>query len=149
MFQEDHDWMRYAIKLAEQATLVQEVPVGAIVVAQNEIIGSGYNQPISTNDPTAHAEIIALRQAAAKTNNYRLVDTTMYVTLEPCVMCVGALMHARIKRLVFGAFDQKRGAVQSQCQLHDLPSNHKLEYSGGILAEECVSLLQSFFQERR
>lgn len=147
--EQDETWMAYAIQLALKANTLQEVPVGAVVVAENEIIGEGFNQSILSNDPTAHAEIIALRDACEKIANYRLVNATLYVTLEPCVMCTGALIHARIRRLVFGASDQKRGAIHSQCQLADLPSNHNFEFQGGILADQCLYLLQDFFRKRR
>lgn len=145
----DHFWLRQALELATLAAQNEEVPVGAIVVLDNEIIGSGYNSPIKNNDPTAHAEIIALRQAANKITNYRLLDTTLYVTLEPCFMCAGSLINARVKRLVFGAYDQKAGAVESQLRLFDLPHNHKLDWQGGLLADECKGLLQEFFRARR
>jgi tRNA(adenine34) deaminase len=149
VFDDDY-WMRYAMQLATKAELLSEVPVGAVIVHNNSVLGEGWNQPISSHDPTAHAEVIALRQAAGKIENYRLVDASIYVTLEPCTMCVGALVHARIKRLIFGATESKAGAVVSQAQLlnaHYL--NHQVSYQGGILAGECQHQLSAFFQRRR
>ncbi len=146
----DQQWMHRALDLAKYAATKQEVPVGAVLVLNDDIIGEGWNQPIQLNDPCAHAEVIALRHAAISIKNYRLLDTTMYVTLEPCVMCIGALIHARIKRLVFGAYDPKTGAVESVFDLlDDDRHNHKIEFSGGVLKEECASLLQQFFYQRR
>ncbi len=146
----DHrHWLSRAIRLARQAAEENEVPVGAVVVHNNEIIGEGYNQPIKRNDPTAHAEIIALRQAGGRLGNYRLLNTTIYTTLEPCAMCVGAIIHARIGRLVFGAYDQKMGFVANNSQLLDLKNNHQVSWEGGLLAEDCAHLLQQFFQARR
>ncbi len=143
-------YMQHALTLAQQADHVNEVPVGAVLVYHDQIIGEGYNQPISTNDPTAHAEIIALRAGAKQLNNYRLLDTTLYVTLEPCIMCAGAMVHARIKHLVFGAFDPKSGAISSVNQILTAPGlNHRVSYQGGVLAQECATLLQQFFQRRR
>jgi tRNA(adenine34) deaminase len=142
--------IQHALRLARHAELQGEVPVGAILTLNGEVIGEGWNQPISSQDPTAHAEIIALRNAAQTIKNYRLIDTTLYVTLEPCVMCIGAILHARVKRLVFGAYDPKGGAVQS---LFSIPQekklNHRLDITGGICAEECGDLLQTFFRQRR
>jgi len=147
---DDKQWMHEAIKLAEQAMIVDEVPVGAVMVLDNEVIGMGRNQPIASCDPTAHAEIVALRQAGNALQNYRLINSTLYVTLEPCAMCVGAMVHARIKRLVFGAIDPKAGAVQSVLNLLDNNLfNHKIEYVGGVLAEECGKLLTRFFRAKR
>jgi tRNA(adenine34) deaminase len=124
--------------------------VGAVLVKDDVLIAEGWNCPIGTNDPTAHAEIMALRSAGMRLCNYRLVDTVLYVTLEPCVMCMGAIVHARVKRLVFGAPDPKRGAVCSALQLADTEFlNHKVEYRGGVLEEDCGRLLRRFFQERR
>lgn len=145
----DIEYMEQALVLAQHAEEQGEVPVGAILVLDDEIIGQGWNQPISTNDPTAHAEIIALRQGAAKLNNYRLLNTTLYVTLEPCVMCIGAMLHARIKRLVFGTFDPKTGAVESVFNLLDTKLNHQITYQGGILADKCGEVLSAFFKQRR
>lgn len=147
--EQDKYWIRQALQLAQQAANEQEVPVGAVIVIDHHIIGEGYNQPIKQHDPTAHAEINALRKAAAKLGNYRLINTTLYVTLEPCIMCVGAIIHARIKRLVYGASDSKAGAIISKCQLHNIRSNHKLEITPGILSEECGELLKNFFRARR
>jgi len=146
----DTHWMQQAIQLAAHAQANNEVPIGAILVLNDEIIGSGWNQPIANNDPTAHAEIIALRDAANKINNYRLINTTLYVTLEPCLMCAGAMIHARIKRLVFGAYDPKAGAIQSIFNVLDnIKLNHRIRYQGGILAKECGTLLCTFFKQRR
>ena len=147
---QDIHWMQQAIKLAQHAADNDEVPIGAILVLNDEIIAQGWNQPITSQDPTAHAEIIALREAAQKLNNYRLLNTTLYVTLEPCAMCVGAMLNARISRLVFGATDPQSGTITSVFQLLDKPSlNHNIKYQGGILAAECGQLLRDFFQKRR
>ena len=144
------DWMQRALKLAKQAKQRNEVPVGAVLVLDGEVIGEGWNQSIAQKDPTAHAEIIALRAGAAKLNNYRLVNSVLYVTLEPCAMCVGAMIHARINRLVFGAYDAKAGAVASVFNLLDAKRlNHHFEYQGGVLAQECGELLTNFFAGRR
>ena len=146
----DDQWMGLAIQQALLAEAMDEVPVGAVLVQDNTIIVSAHNQPITNNDPTAHAEIQLLRAAGKKLNNYRLPNTTLYVTLEPCTMCLGAMIHARVSRVVFGAYDQKTGVCGS-CQ--DLSSsdcfNHSIEVEGGILADECKNLLQKFFQKRR
>lgn len=151
MFAEtDQQFMRHAIQLAKQAELQCEVPVGAVLVLDNEIISEGQNCPISSCDPSAHAEIVALRKAADKIQNYRLLNTTLYVTLEPCLMCVGAIIHARVKRVVFGAFDLKAGAVSSVFHMQDdVLLNHRVQYHGGLMAEECGSLLTEFFRARR
>lgn len=147
---EDAHWMAYALDLAAQGEALGEVPVGAVIVGGNHILGEGFNQPISGHDPTAHAEIIALRQAAKQMQNYRLVGATIYVTLEPCTMCVGALVHARIARLVFGTFEPKAGAVVSKSQLLDNHYfNHRVVYSGGVMAQECQHQLSRFFAVRR
>lgn len=147
---DDESWLRYAIRLAQRAEIQGEVPVGAVLVHNNKAIAEGWNVPITTCDPTAHAEIITLRQAGRAVNNYRLIDATLYVTLEPCVMCMGAISHARIKRLVFGAFDVKRGAVCHALALTDAPFlNHRVVWQGGILEEECALLLRAFFKARR
>jgi len=144
------EMMQRAFELAKYAASINEVPIGAIVVADNKIIGEGWNCPISNNDPTAHAEIMALRAAAKTLNNYRLVNTTLYVTLEPCAMCVGAMLHARIKHLVFAASDPKGGAVQSVFNLLDGKKlNHTITYQSGVLAKECSELLTNFFQSKR
>ena len=142
--------MQKALALAHKAAQSDEVPVGAILVLNDEMIGQGWNQPITYCDPTAHAEILALRDAANRLSNYRLVNTTLYVTLEPCVMCVGALLNARIKRLVFGAADSKAGAVAGIFHLLDTKKlNHPIDWEGGCLAEDSKKLLQQFFQARR
>lgn len=146
----DTDWMHYAIDLAKRAAFAGEVPVGAVLVCNDAVIGEGHNAPISAHDPSAHAEILALRNAAAKVKNYRLPDTTLYVTLEPCVMCAGALIQARIKRLVFGAYDPRAGAVGSVFNvLQPGVLNHTIAYEGGLLAGSCGTLLTTFFKERR
>ena len=146
----DEHWIRHALKLAERAQEEGEVPVGAVLVLNDEIIGEGWNRPIAAHDPTAHAEIIALRAGAEKLGNYRLNDTTLYVTLEPCIMCAGAMVHARIKRLVFGASDPKAGAIVSVFNILDSGRlNHRVEYVGGILADECGGMLSRFFEARR
>ena len=148
--EKDIFFMRHALSLAKQAAKIQEVPVGAILITNNDIISEGFNCPISSCDPTAHAEIIALRKSAQKLNNYRLPNLTLYVTLEPCIMCLGAMLHARIQRLVFGAYDTKTGAAQSLFQIPQEPKlNHKLQFTGGILADECGKLLSEFFRLRR
>ena len=142
--------MREALELAARAAELGEVPVGAVVVKEGEVIGRGYNRPISTSDPTAHAEIVALREAAATLGNYRLVGCELYVTLEPCVMCVGAMVHARIARIVYGASDPKTGACGSILDLPGLATfNHHGRFEGGVLADECSGALKRFFAERR
>jgi tRNA(adenine34) deaminase len=149
-FAEDTAWMQRALFLAGKASACNEVPVGAILVLNNEIIGAGWNQPITNCDPTAHAEILALREAANRQSNYRLINATLYVTLEPCTMCVGALLNARIQRLVFATSDPKAGAVASVFHLLDTKKlNHCIEWEGGCLAEESEKLLKDFFQVRR
>ena len=148
----DEFFIQQALLLAKQAEKNQEVPVGAVLVKNkdNEIIGRGYNNPIGLIDPTAHAELLAIREAAKNLGNYRLLGTTLYVTLEPCSMCLGALIHARVQRLVFGAFDPRSGAVKSVFQLlDDSRINHHILWTGGILADECTFLLQHFFQAHR
>lgn len=146
----DQDWMRYAIRLAQRAEQHGEVPVGALLVYENRCLAEGWNQPIQNHDPTAHAEIQAIRKAGQALNNYRLIDCTLYVTLEPCVMCMGAISHSRIKRLVFGAFDPKRGAVCNALQLSNAPFlNHHVEWQGGVLEADCSSLLTGFFKAKR
>lgn len=142
--------MRQALRLAECAVTNGEVPVGALVVRDGEVIGEGFNQPIGRHDPSAHAEMVALRAASRAVGNYRLPNTTLYVTLEPCVMCVGAIFHARVARVVFGASDAKSGACGSVMNLFSEPRlNHHATVSGGVLADECVDLLRSFFAARR
>lgn len=146
----DETWLRRALVLAEEAQAKGEVPIGAVVVLNGVLIAEGYNCPISTQDPTAHAEIVALRRAASALGNYRLPGTIVYVTLEPCVMCLGALVQARVQRLVFGAPDPLRGAAGGALALHQAPFlNHRLAVTGGVLAEECSRLLKEFFQLRR
>jgi tRNA(adenine34) deaminase len=146
----DERHMEAALALAREAATLDEVPVGAVVVLDGEIIGRGCNQPISRSDPTAHAEIVALRDAAKRLGNYRMPGATLYVTLEPCVMCSGAIMHARIARVVFGARDPKTGAAGSVIDLFaENRLNHHAEVTGGVLAEACGSLLSGFFAARR
>jgi tRNA(adenine34) deaminase len=146
----DETYMRLALELAEQAALAGEVPVGAIIVKDGVIIGRGGNAPIKSHDPTAHAEICAMRDAAQHLENYRMVDCTLYVTLEPCAMCAGAMQHARIARLVYGASDPKTGACGSVINLMSEPKlNHHTEMTGGILAQECGAVLSTFFAARR
>lgn len=147
---DDQYWMQQAIQMAMQAQAMQEVPVGAVITVNNECIAQAYNAPIHNHDPTAHAEMLALRVAGKKLNNYRMIDATMYVTLEPCVMCAMALVHARIKRLVFAAFDPKTGGITSTLDLFSQSFiNHRFDYEGGILATEAKKLLQDFFKARR
>lgn len=146
----DEQWMRHAIRLAQRAEQQGEVPVGAVLVLENRCIAEGWNQPIQSHDPSAHAEIVALRQAGQNLQNYRLLNTTLYVTLEPCVMCMGAIAHARVKRLVFGAPDPKRGAVCHALQLCDAKFlNHHISWQGDILASDCAELLTDFFKAKR
>ena len=143
-------FMQAALALARMAAASGEVPVGAVVVVEREIIGRGFNSPIAKSDPTAHAEILALRQAAAHIGNYRLETATLYATLEPCVMCAGALVAARIRRLVFGARDLRFGGVRSKFQLADSELlNHRVEIVEGVMAAECVELMKNFFEQRR
>ena len=147
---DDIRFMREALALAQQAWQAGEVPVGAVVVKDGAIVGRGFNCPITRADPTAHAEVRALRDAATRLANYRLLDCTLYVTLEPCMMCTGAMFHARIKRIVYGAKDPKTGVAGSVLNLYDEPRlNHHAEIVGGVLADECGSLLSAFFAERR
>lgn len=146
----DDYWMQQALQQARQAETKGEVPVGAVLVKDDILLASGYNQPIHLNDPTAHAEIMVLREAGNTLNNYRLNDTTVYVTLEPCAMCMTAMVHARVKRLVFGANDPARGAVISVLHLADADFlNHRVEYQAGVMAEECSLLLKTFFRRKR
>jgi tRNA(adenine34) deaminase len=146
-----HDrFMREALAQAERAARAGEVPVGAVVVIDDAIVGAGYNQPIGACDPTAHAEIVALRAAARRIGNYRLTGATLYVTVEPCLMCVGAMVHARIGTLVFGAAEPKAGAVASTQRAFEHPAlNHRVEVVSGVLADECRERMQQFFRERR
>ncbi len=148
---ENHEhWMRRALELARAAEAAGEVPVGCVVVAEGEIIGEGRNSPISLLDPTAHAEMLAIRQAAFAANNYRLNDATLYATLEPCAMCAGALVAARIRTLVFGARDLRFGGVRSKFQIADSPLlNHRVEIVEGVLGAESTAMLQRFFNSRR
>ncbi len=142
--------MRHAIRLAQRAEAQGEVPVGAVLVQDGQCIAEGWNTPITDNDPTAHAEMGAMRLAGQVLNNYRLLDCTLYVTLEPCVMCMGAIAHARVKRLVFGAIDEKRGAVCSALQLASADFlNHQVEWHGEVLAGTCGDLLREFFKAKR
>ena len=146
----DTDWMRHALQLAEQARQQDEVPVGAVIVLENRLIGEGWNQPITSHDPTAHAEIQALRAASQTMQNYRLPGATLYVTLEPCVMCAGALVHARVARVVFAATEPKTGAAGSCFDIFNTPQlNHKVICEGGVLADESGELLREFFRARR
>ncbi|MBT1062825.1 tRNA adenosine(34) deaminase TadA [Bowmanella sp. Y26] len=143
-------WMAKAIELAKHAWQEGEIPVGAILVKDEQIIGQGWNRPISSHDPSAHAEMLAIRDAGQKIGNYRLLDTTLYVTLEPCSMCAGLLVHSRIQRVVYGASDLKTGACGSVMDLVRHPQlNHQLEVTGGVLAEPCGELLSDFFRWRR
>lgn len=142
--------MRIAMDQAQNAWLVGEVPVGAVIMREGQVIATGYNRPITTHDPTAHAEIIALRHAALLLENYRLPECELYVTLEPCAMCAMALMHSRFKRVVFGAFDPKTGSAGSVVNLFDHPQlNHHTAIVGGVMGDECGRMLQQFFKERR
>jgi tRNA(adenine34) deaminase len=147
----DEHWMRQALALAQQGSAAGEVPVGALIVQDDAVIGTGWNRPITSADPTAHAEVVALRQAALSQNNYRLPAATLYVTIEPCTMCAGALIHARIRRLVFGAMEPRAGAVCSHFRLLDTDGiyNHRVEWTQGVLADECAKVMSSFFQTRR
>ena len=147
---DDEYWMRQALALALDADARNEVPVGALIVRDGVLIGKGFNRPISESDPTAHAEIVALRDAAQEVDNYRLPNATMYVTVEPCAMCAGAIIHARLARLVYGAAEPKAGAVCSHLQLFDQAQmNHKVAWQGGVLAEESATVGQAFFTRRR
>jgi len=146
----DADWMRHALTLAARAEAEGEVPVGAVLVRDGEVIGEGWNRPIGSHDPSAHAEMLALRDAARRVGNYRLPGSVMYVTLEPCPMCVGAMIHARVARVVFAAHDTKTGACGSALDLPGHPShNHRLLVEGGVLAEEASEMLRAFFRGRR
>jgi len=146
----DIHWMQRALGLAEKAKAHDEVPVGAVIVLDDQIIGGGWNQPISSDDPTAHAEIMALRDAGKKIGNYRLPNATIYVTLEPCTMCAGAIIHARLSRLVYAVDDLKTGACGSVFNLLQTEElNHRVEIEKGVMEEECRSLIQSFFKDKR
>nr|WP_312239836.1 tRNA adenosine(34) deaminase TadA [Pantoea sp.] len=146
----DEYWMRHALRLARVAWEQGEVPVGAVLVQGDRVIGEGWNRPIGQHDPTAHAEIMALRQGGKVLENYRLLDTTLYVTLEPCVMCAGAMVHSRITRLVYGARDEKTGAAGSLLDVLGHPGmNHQINIEEGVLAEACAAMLSDFFRMRR
>ena len=146
----DEKWMRQALLLAKQAQAEGEVPVGAVVLYQGQVVGMGRNRSRMDSDPSAHAEMVALREAGKALNNYRLEGCELFATIEPCAMCAGALIHARISRLIYGADDPKAGAVHSVMQVLNHPQlNHRMEIAGGVLAAECSQLLQSFFQSRR
>lgn len=145
----DEFFMRQALVEAEKSLAMGEVPVGAILVSEDKILSRAHNQPISKNDPTAHAEVVAIRKACQKRKNYRLQNCELYVTLEPCVMCLGALVQARIKRLIFGAYDPKSGAVESIMCFPFEKSNHTIEIKSGVMAEECGKLLSVFFKDKR
>lgn len=148
--QADEKWMRYALALAARAEAEGEVPVGAVLVREGAVIGEGWNRPISSHDPTAHAEIMALRIAAEKLGNYRLTDTILYVTLEPCPMCAGAIVHARVGRVVYGARDPLAGSAGTVFNIFDAPTlNHHPQVCGGVLGEECGNGLKVFFRSRR
>lgn len=147
---QDEAFMREALSLAEQGGVLGEVPVGAVLVQDGEIIGRGYNSPISLNDPSAHAEVQAIRDAATRVQNYRLPDTTLYVTLEPCHMCAGLMVHARITRVVFAAHEPRAGAVESQGCFFSQPFlNHRVQIQGGVLAQDSAQMLKAFFKARR
>ena len=147
---EHEDWMRRALSLADRAENEGEVPIGAVLVRDGELLGEGWNSVISTQDPTAHAEIIALRDAARVAGNYRLPGSTLYVTLEPCTMCAGAMIHARVDRLVFAAREPKAGVVCSTCAMLDEPRyNHRVQWQEGVLADKSSQRLQAFFRARR
>lgn len=142
--------MREALGLADEAARAGEVPVGALVVMDGEVVGRGFNRPISAHDPTAHAEIVALRDAAARTGNYRLAGAELFVTVEPCAMCAGAMMHARIATLIYGTPEPRTGAIESAMRMQEHPAfNHRFTVVSGILAAECRAKLQAFFRERR
>jgi tRNA(adenine34) deaminase len=147
----DHEaFMRAALDQARLGAGAGEVPVGAVVVIDEAIAGAGFNQPIGSHDPTAHAEIVAIREAARRVGNYRLTGSTMYVTVEPCLMCVGAMIHARVGTLVFGALEPKSGAIESAVRAHESPGlNHAFEVVQGVLADECREIIQAFFKARR
>jgi tRNA(adenine34) deaminase len=141
--------MRLALAQAALARAADEVPVGAVVVQEGTVVGRGYNRPIGTSDPTAHAEVLALREAARAAGNYRLTGSVLYVTVEPCLMCVGAIVHARVATVVYGAADPKGGAVRSLLDPGTLPLNHRFQAIEGVLADECREILQAFFRDRR
>jgi tRNA(adenine34) deaminase len=146
---DDERWMRLALEQARRAQHAGEVPIGVVLVRDGALVASGANQPIATSDPTAHAEIVAMRAAASQASNYRLPDTTLYVTLEPCLMCVGAALQARVKRVVYGAAEPKFGAIRSLLDASALPTNHRFEVRAGVLEAECLKLVKDFFQAKR
>ncbi len=146
----DEHWMKEALKEAQKAEAIQEVPVGAVIVKNNQIIARGFNQVILQNDPTAHAEVVALRKAAEALGNYRLVDSEMYITLEPCMMCLGAMVHARVKKVHFATKEPKAGVICSHLHLDKAPFlNHQIEVESGVLEAEAAALLKQFFYQRR
>lgn len=150
MLAEDEKWMRLALAQAREAERLGEVPVGAVLVSHGELLAEGFNQPITLNDPSAHAEVVVLRKAARLLSNYRLPDSTLYVTVEPCTMCAGSLVHARVKRLVYGATEPRAGAIASQLQILSQPFyNHRVEVLGGVLAQECGQIMSEFFARKR
>ena len=151
MFEQDEFWMRKAIEAAKAAQDLDEIPIGACLIdADGELLAAAGNRTITSSDPTAHAEILVLREAGKKIGNYRLTETTLYTTIEPCAMCAGALVNARVERLVFGAHDERFGAVKSVFQICDTSSlNHQIDITAGVLAEECRKLMQDFFRARR
>ena len=147
---DDVYWMRHALALAERAEAAGEVPVGAVLLLDDQLVAEGWNRPIGSHDPAAHAEVVALRAAGESLGNYRLTGSTLYVTLEPCLMCVGAIVHARVARLVYGATDPKSGFVNTLCQGFELPGlNHRPEVTAGVLADACSAQLKAFFRARR
>tara|TARA_B100000315_G_scaffold254348_1_gene295202 strand:+ start:868 stop:1323 length:456 start_codon:yes stop_codon:yes gene_type:complete len=147
---QDERWMMVALQLAKRAAGHDEVPVGAVLVLDDQAVGEGYNCTITDSDPTAHAEIAALRDGASKLGNYRLPGTTLYATVEPCTMCAGAIVHARVARLVYGAGEPKAGAVSSRTNVLDHPAmNHRVQVTGGVLGEQCASVISAFFKEKR
>jgi tRNA(adenine34) deaminase len=148
--EQDEAWMRYALRLAQRAEMLGEVPIGALLMKDNQCLAEGWNCSIAKHDGTAHAEINAIREAGKKMANYRLINSTLYVTLEPCTMCMGAIVNARIKRLVFGAYDSKRGAVCNALSLADADFlNHRVNWQGGVLERDCSELLKDFFRRKR
>lgn len=150
MEDEQEKWMRRALELAREAQDAGEVPVGAVVVRGGELVGEGFNQPLSTHDPSAHAEIMAMRDAGQRLGNYRLSGCDLYVTIEPCVMCTGAMIHARVRQLCFGATEPRSGAIVSHFGLHDRSElNHRMMVRGGVLEVECGTLIRDFFRARR
>ena len=147
---DDESFMRKALAQARQALAQDEVPIGAVVVASGRVVGRGHNQVISNSDPTAHAEIVAIRDAARYQGTYRLTDTTIYVTIEPCLMCAGSLVHSRVSKIVYGAREPKAGVINSNARVLDAPFlNHRVEVVGGVMAAECRALVQEFFAKRR